>query len=110
MSEKRHTPRYHHRMSVRYGEESCNRIAFADNFTEEGIFLRTAMVQVPGSAIQLTMNIPTGDVIALGRVAWARRIPPHMLRLVKNAGMGIRILKFLDGEDRFREYCASLRH
>ena len=110
MSEKRTTQRCHQRMSVRYGENGHSRIAFADNFTEDGIFLRTAVVHTPGSRIYLSMNIPGGDVVAIGRVAWARRIPPHMLRLVKNAGMGIRILQFLNGEDRYRTYCSNLRH
>lgn len=110
MPEKRQLNRNHKRLSVRYGEEQCNRIAFADNFNEEGIFLRTSNVHRPGMKLQMTLNTPDGDVVVEGQVAWARRIPPHMLRLVKNGGMGIRFTQFHSGEDLFKRFCQELRH
>jgi len=108
MSEKRHNKRHHKRLSVRFGEQECSRIAFADNFNEQGLFLRTARVSPPGVRLQLQMSTPVGDVRAEGEVAWARRIPPQMLRLVSNGGMGIRILHFVEGENVFRDYCQKL--
>ena len=108
MSDKRYKPRHHKRLAVRFGEQKCERMAFADNFTEDGLFLRTTTVLPPGTRLKLCLTTPVGDILAEGTVAWARRFPPQMLRLVKNAGMGIHITGFANGAEDFEKYCQQL--
>jgi hypothetical protein len=49
-----------------------------------------------------------GPVNMIGRVQWAKKVPPNLLSLVKKGGMGIRIVGFEGGEEAYSAYCAEL--
>ncbi len=53
-----------------------------------GLFLYSARVLRPGTAVRLVIRLPTGTAEAEGVVRWAKRVPPHLLSHVRG-GMGI---------------------
>ncbi|TYP00118.1 PilZ domain-containing protein [Geothermobacter ehrlichii] len=109
MADNRTQPRHRKRIQVRYGVEHPSRIAFTEDVSDEGFFIRSALVQKPGTILQVEMITPEGEVVLLeGRIRWAKKVPPNLLARVKG-GMGIKIRSFHQGEEAYRRLCQTLR-
>jgi len=109
MAEKRDLKRKRKRVKVRFGLEEPTKIAFSDDISHRGIFIKTVAPEKPGLLLQLEITLPDDSlVLCTGRIHWAKRVPPNMLRLVGKGGMGLKILGFTQGEQAYEEFVESL--
>ena len=113
MTEKKHLKRYIKRLRVRYGLEKPVKLAFTEDISTTGIFIRTHDVINPGSVILVEIYLSDDTKIMFkGRVMWEKKLPPALVGQAKKAGMGIKIVEFLsDGERVWKKYiesCADL--
>ncbi len=106
--ESRNAKRNRKRLPLRFGVEEASRIGFTDDLSETGLFIKSAIVQNPNTILMIELTPPGGELVVLtGRVMWAKKIPPNLLRRLKG-GMGIRIIEFQSGETTYRQLCADL--
>ena len=109
MSEKRKLKRKRKRVRVRFGFETPIKMAFSDDISFDGIFIKTASPEKPGSLLSIEILLPDETlVLCQGRIHWAKRVPPQMLRLAGKAGMGVRILSYAQGQQPYSEFVESL--
>ncbi len=109
MAEKRNITRKRKRIKVRFGIEEPTKVAFTDDLSLDGIFLKTASPEKPGSLLCLEITLPDETlVLCKGRVHWAKRVPPNMLRLVGKGGMGLHILSYTQAEQAYGEFVGNL--
>jgi Tfp pilus assembly protein PilZ len=91
--EKRTTNRLNKRLMVRFGRTKPDSLGITSDISDTGVFIKSNTVFSPGTDLVMDLTLPDERVIRLnGRVVWAKRVPPNMLRFVKKSGMGI----FLD--------------
>jgi len=105
MAEKRYTNRVRRRLALRFGHGKPVRMAFTEDITEDGMFIKTTNLYRPGTEIEIELILPDEKKVLLsGFVRWSKKVPPNMIHLVKKAGMGIKILRFVNGEEEFRSF------
>jgi len=107
-AEKRKEKRHKRRLQLRFGIEDVTSMGFTDDVTGEGMFIRSAVVHPVGTLI--TINLTTQDnekVVLEGTVQWAAKLAPVMLRQGKKGGMGIKISKFVSGEESYLKLSES---
>jgi len=105
MAEKRIIKRVRRRLSLRFGQDKPVRMAFTEDVTDDGMFIKTTNLYRPGTEIAIELILPDERRVNLiGMVRWTKKVPPNMIHLVKKAGMGVKILRFVDGEDTFMEF------
>lgn len=110
MSDKREIKRQGKRLKVRFGTEEPKRMAFTEDLSARGLFIITGQPELPGSVLKLLIILPNGEeVFAQGRVRWAKRVPPNLVRIAKKGGMGVRLTHFESGEQAFKDFLAGLR-
>lgn len=108
MPENRQLPRHRKRIRVQYGPERLNHTGFTEDISNEGFFLKTALVLRPGTILQAEIELPGGMAVSLeGRVRWSKKVPPALLRRLKG-GMGVKIRRFYSGESAYQAYCSEL--
>jgi hypothetical protein len=106
--EKRAPIRLKKRLRVNFGIDETNRAAFTEDISTTGVFIRSANVCTPDTRLSIEFLLDDGEIIKLeGRVMWAKKVPQNLFHLVKKSGMGIRILKFHSGQDRFLNLCSK---
>jgi len=111
MSEKRDIKRKRKRLKLRFGVDYPKRVAFTEDVSERGIFIITGQPERPGTMLILEITLPDDEqVIAFGRVRWAKKVPPNLVRLANKGGMGVLIIRFEGGEQIFKDFVADLRH
>lgn len=109
MADKRKIRRLRKRLSVRFGIEKADRVAFTEDISHHGLFIKTANVAPPGSTIVVEMALTeTCNITLEARVMWAKKVPANMIRLVKKSGMGLRILRIIEGQQAFVGLCDEL--
>jgi len=101
---KRDIVRHKKRLTVRFGIEEANRVAFTEDVSLTGMFIKTPNVCTPNTKIIIEFEIDNSKVELVGRVMWAKKVPQNLFHLVKKSGMGIRFLRFQSGEDQFTSY------
>ena len=84
-------PRKRGRIRARYGVDSPDRMAFTNNLSLSGAFLRTNMVFRPGTTIQVELAFPDETVQLWAQVVWSKKVPPQLAQTL-HCGMGIRFL------------------
>ena len=108
MAEKRKTRRLLKRLKLRYGVSSATSLAFTEDFSEFGIFIRAVNVMTPGSKLLVELFMPDNEPVTFeARVMWSRRVPGSLIHLSKG-GMGVMITQFLTGREKYLEVCNSL--
>jgi PilZ domain-containing protein len=109
MAEKRNIDRLRKRFSVRFGIDCPTRLAFTEDLSSTGLFIKTTNICVPGSLIQVEVNLSEQQTVVLeGRVMWAKKVPPQLIHIVKKCGMGVRIVRFLQGAEAYAKICVEL--
>ncbi len=109
MAEKRDLNRKRKRIKVRFGTDEPKKMAFSDDISPRGIFIKTASPEKPGLLLNLEITLPDETrILCRGRIHWAKRVPPNMVRLVGKGGMGIKILSFSQGQREYQEFVANL--
>lgn len=104
MADKRNIKRLKKRLTVRFGMEEASRVAFSEDISRTGMFIKTANIYPPNTRIKLDLDISGATVQMEARVMWAKKVPQNLFHLVKKSGMGVRFLKFLSGEDLLNRY------
>jgi hypothetical protein len=83
-----------------YGSEFPSKVGFTSDISESGLCIKSFIVFKPGTVLLLEIEVPSGEIVRLeGRVHWARKVPPNLLRKVKHAGMGVKIINFTNGRE-----------
>ena len=109
MSEKRDIKRKRKRLKVRFGIDYPKRVAFTEDVSDLGLFVITGQPEKPGTLLVLEIYLPDEkSVIARGRVHWAKKVPPQLIRVASKGGMGVRLLKIESGEDDYKQFVAEL--
>ena len=109
MAEKREIKRHKKRLTIRFGIEDANRPAFTEDISNTGMFIKTPNICPPNTKIRVEFELDNKTpVIIEARVMWAKKVPQNLFHLVKKSGMGIRFLRFISGEEQFRELCGFL--
>jgi len=97
------------RLKLRFGIDYPKRVAFSGDISVGGVHVITGQPERPGTKLLLEINLPDEQqVIAYGRVRWAKKVPPNLIRLANKAGMGIKISKFEVGEQALNDYLETL--
>ncbi|MCK4623516.1 MAG: pilus assembly protein PilZ [Desulfuromonadales bacterium] len=110
MAEKRELKRKKKRLKLRFGVDSPKRVAFTEDMSDQGLFITTGQPEPPGRKLLIEMLLPNGDtVIAHGRVQWAKKVPPSLIRVASKGGMGVRLLHFESGEESYQQLVYELR-
>ncbi|MDD2321944.1 MAG: PilZ domain-containing protein [Geobacteraceae bacterium] len=105
MAEKRFIRRLRRRLSLRFGLDKPIRMAFTEDVTDDGMFIKTTNLYRPGTRVTIELTLPDkAQVSLIGIVRWSKKVPPNMIHLVKKAGMGIKIVNFVEGEESFRRF------
>ncbi len=106
--EKRGLKRFRKRLQLRFGQDSSSKVGFTSDISPQGFFIHSALVLPPQTRLQIELSPPGGAeaVLIEGRVVWAKKVPPNLLRLTKG-GMGVRIIRFLTGEEVYSDLCNS---
>lgn len=108
MADKRIINRLKKRLAVRFGTDEPSRLAFTEDISASGLFLKTTNIFRPGTLIRIVMELEGGAVVELeGRVVWAKKVPPQMIHLVRKSGMGVRIVRFISGDEEYGHLCAG---
>jgi len=109
MAEKREIKRKRKRLRLRFGAEQPQRVAFTEDLSERGLFVITGQPERPGTQLVLEINLPDGQqVIAHGRVRWAKKVPPNLIRIASKGGMGIVLQTFETGEQAYKQFLVEL--
>ena len=109
MADKRDIKRHKKRLSVHFGIDDATRVAFTEDISATGMFIKTPNVCPPNTKIKIVFSLGDDCRVELeARVMWAKKVPQNLFHLVKKSGMGIRFIRFLSGQDDFMQYCESL--
>lgn len=109
MAEKRDNYRHHKRIQVRFGIGTASASGFTEDISHFGLFVKAGIVQSPGRELIVELSLLQDRLVKLvAKVQWAKKVPPAMLRSCK-AGMGLSIVRFLEGEEYYRALCEELQ-
>ena len=111
MPEKRDLKRKRKRLKVRFGTDYPKRVAFTEDVSSRGIFIITGQPERPGEMLLMEITLPDeGQVIVFGRVRWAKKVPPNLVRIANKGGMGVQLTRFESGEQNYMAFVSELRH
>ena len=96
--------RHKKRLTVHFGLEVSSRVAFTENVSLTGMFIRTPNIYPPNTRIKIEFELANNKVELEARVMWAKQVPQNLFHLVKKSGMGVRFLRFYSGEEHFNNY------
>ena len=98
------------RLKMRFGVDHPKRVAFTGDLSAGGLYIITGQPERPGTKLLIAINLPDEqEVILSGRVRWAKKVPPNLIRLANKAGMGVEFIHFESGEQALTDYLATLR-
>jgi len=109
MAEKRNLDRHRKRLSLRFGIEEAVRTAFTEDVSPTGLFIKTAYTCPAGSVISVELALDdVRKVLLVARVMWIKKVPPQMIHLARKGGMGVKIIRFISGEEDYCLLCEEL--
>jgi hypothetical protein len=109
MADKRDQKRHRKRLTLKFGISQPARIAFTEDISREGMFIKTTNICPPGSKILIEITLEGDLTVSMeARVMWAKKVPPQMLHLVKKSGMGVKIIRFTGGAEQYQQLCEDL--
>lgn len=109
MAEKRNLNRYKKRLSVRFGADTPNQLAFSEDVSDHGLFIKTGKVYPLGTILKIELMLPDDDCVFLeGMVRWSKKVPPQLISKVQKAGLGVKITKFIAGQAAYSEFVAEM--
>lgn len=109
MDDKRNLNRYRKRLSLRFGPAEPSQLAFTEDVSDHGIFIKTGKVYPLGTILQVEMTLPDDEYVFFeGMVRWSKKIPPQLLSKVNKAGLGIKIMKFIAGQAAYNQFVAEI--
>lgn len=109
MADKRNNQRQNKRLTLRFGIDSPVRMAFTEDVSPTGLFIKTTNICPPGSKIVVEFSPDKSSTVRLTcRVMWAKKVPPQLIHMVRKSGMGVRILQIQEGSEVFQVFCREL--
>lgn len=109
MAEKRNLNRYKKRLSVRFGPDSPSQLAFSEDVSDHGLFIKTGKIYPLGTILQIEMTLPNDEYVFLeGMVRWTKKVPPQLISKVQKAGLGVKINRFIAGQAAYSEFVAEM--
>ncbi|MCE1226134.1 MAG: PilZ domain-containing protein [Geobacteraceae bacterium] len=106
MAGTRISDRKRKRIALCFGaDESTSRRAFTEDLSPLGLFIKTANVCNPNTVLRIELLVDDQPICLDARVMWAKRVPQNLFHLVKKSGMGVRIIRFHAGRDRYMGLC-----
>jgi c-di-GMP-binding flagellar brake protein YcgR len=108
MADKRDITRLKKRLTVRFGIDEATRVAFTEDISATGMFIKTPNICPPNTKVKLELEVGQNKVKLVARVMWAKKVPQNMFHLVKKSGMGVRFLRFESGEEHLNNYFDNL--
>ncbi|MDA3902642.1 MAG: PilZ domain-containing protein [Desulfuromusa sp.] len=109
MVTKRSPTRKKKRLKVRFGVDYPKRVAFTGDVSDGGLYIITGQPEHPGAKLLIEINLPDEQqVIVFGRVRWAKKVPPNLIRLANKAGMGVQLTQFETGQEALKDYLETL--
>lgn len=90
--EKRTARRNPQRFLVRFEDAGVMRLAFSENISSAGMFLKTRFPPPPGTGLRLLIRTPQGGCTRRGVVMWARLNLKSPRRPRTGSGAGIRFI------------------
>ena len=96
------------RLTVRFGIDDAARVAFTEDISITGMFIKTANICPPNTRIKIEFEIGANKVELTARVMWAKKVPQNLFHLVKKSGMGVRFLRFHSGEEHFNNFIDNM--
>ncbi len=109
MADKRDIKRHKKRLSIRFGMDEATRIAFTEDISATGMFIKTPNVCPPNTKIMVEFSLADDCRVVLeARVMWAKKVPQNLFHLVKKSGMGIRFIRFNSGQEQFMKFCENM--
>ena len=102
MPDSRLEQRSKKRIAVNFGHNKLEHIGYLSDVSSQGFFVESRTVYKSGVILNFELTTRDGDIVLIeGRVQWAKKGAMRLNHIMKS-GMGIFILKFLEGEDVYR--------
>jgi len=99
MPDSRLEQRNKKRLTVKFGHDKLEHIGYLSDVSSQGFFLESRIVYKTGVELNCELTTRDGEIILIeGRVQWSKKGALRLNHIMKS-GMGIYILKFLEGED-----------
>ena len=109
MAEQRESKRHRKRFCLKFGVDHERRISFTEDISPEGLFIQTAYVLLPGTAVGVDLILGDDSLVALeGQVMWAKRAPRGIPPRLAKGGIGVKITRIAQGADVYRLLCEEL--
>jgi c-di-GMP-binding flagellar brake protein YcgR len=108
MADKRDIARLKKRLTIRFGIDEATRVAFTEDISLTGMFIKTPNICPPNTRIKIEFEVADKKVELEARVMWAKKVPQNLFHLVKKSGMGVRFLRFQCGEELLNNYFENL--
>ena len=108
MSEARWGKRFEQRLEVKYGIEHCEERGYVYDISPFGLFLSGDHFYLPDTKLKVKIELDNGSRVEFeGNVCWgkAQDRPGWFDR---EAGMGIKISRFIEGELFYQDYVQRL--
>ena len=95
MPERRWGKRFRDHLQIRFGVSDLSGIGFVEDFSLRGLFVNTADIHPPGTALALELAALDGERVRMqGEVRWDKEVIPCLAWKVAAAGMGVLIRRF----------------
>jgi hypothetical protein len=108
MPEKRNILRLKKRLSIKIGTEAPAKVAFTEDLSLDGLFIKTVSPSPPGTRLKIEITLPDGNIVLMDGISrWRKSAPAQVIHLVNKKGMGVKILKFISGEDHYRNFIGA---
>ena len=109
MSNKRWGKRFNAELKARFGVGHFNDTGIVQDISPFGLFLVTPKVFDDGTLLNIEIMAGENRVVLLeGRVHWSKERPPNLTWETRDAGMGIKIERFLAGREHYENICQNL--
>jgi len=109
MAEKRDFRRFRKRLQLRYGTDKPSRLAYTEEIGHSGMFIRTASIFPPGTRLIIEITMTDNSLVRFsGMIRWSKSVSPNLMHLVKKSGLGIKIINFIAGEDKYKKLVEEL--
>lgn len=90
------------KLQVNFGEQRLDNMGFTDDISASGIFIKTAVVFPSNTELGIELTMPDNEIVRLkGLVNWSKGVAPNLVWATKDAGMGVKILNFIQGKDAY---------
>lgn len=110
MTIERQSSRKKKRLKLRFGVDYPKKVAFTGDASEGGLYVITGQPERPGTKLLLEIQLPDQtQIIAFGRVCWAKKVPANLIRVANKPGMGIQFERYETGERQFKDFLSTLR-